>query len=67
MSHEHLPTKEISMPVVDARNKVRLGNLSTMKNATKPVENNDQRAKTALMSVCVLSALYPIESRIKVR
>jgi hypothetical protein len=47
----HSPTKEINIPVVDARNSVRRGNLSTMKNATKPVENKDQRASTAFISV----------------
>jgi hypothetical protein len=47
----HSPTKEINIPVVDARNSVRRWNLSTMKNATKPVENKDQRARTAFIRV----------------
>ena len=41
----------MSMPRVDARNSVRRGNLSTIKNATKPVEIKDQIARTALIRV----------------
>lgn len=46
-------TKDINMPVVNARKSVRRGNLFTMKNATKPVDTRDQIAKTALISVWV--------------
>ena len=48
---ENLLTKEMSIPAVEVRNKVRRRNLFTMKKATNPVETKDQIASTALIRV----------------
>jgi hypothetical protein len=65
MEIERSPTYDRNMSAVETRNRVRRMNLSTMKNATKPVENNDQIARTALIKVWVPSEVYPIESKSK--